>query len=318
MRVRTLLLAAIVFFGMFLLLVLPQDEADKPKPTLTETTRVDTADADRKADDAVPLPEASQQLVERAEKAPDSLDLGGGLRGEDSEPAGVLTGPLAAQEWPGCRTLFVRSHSARTASIAAIGLHYTAGGNLPGWQDLLGLTAYSNNVGNGVSWHWGIDREGNCAYNVPATQKAWTIGNLNSQTLNIEVVGRGNEPDYAGPGFKKLSAVVRRAGRIYNIPMRLGAVSNCRVTRRGIITHWMGGACSGGHHDIRPYSIESVVARIARDAERENGTAARRRKLERSHRIVHAKIAERCRVSPRPSGCRLLYARNGQLHAAMR
>ena len=297
--------------------ILFTDSGEERQPA--PVTAVDNADADRQRDNKLPLPEASQELVERAERAPDSLDLGGGLRGKDNQPAGVLKGPLAAQEWPGCRTMFVRSHSARTAPVRAIALHYTAGGNLTGWADLIGLTAYSNNVRNGVSWHFGIDREGLCSYNVPLTQKAWTISQLNSQTVNIEGVGRGNEPDYlGGPGVKKLSAVVRGVAARYNIPIRLGAVSDCRVTRTGIITHWMGGSCSGGHHDIRPYSIEAVVKRIAADAARDDGAVASRRQLERSHRIVHAKIADRCRVKPRPAGCRLLFARNGQLHAQMR
>jgi hypothetical protein len=34
------------------------------------------------------------------------------------------------------------------------------------------------------------------------------------------------------------------------------------VTRTGIITHWMGGPCSGGHIDIRPYDIVKVIAEI--------------------------------------------------------
>jgi N-acetyl-anhydromuramyl-L-alanine amidase AmpD len=119
-----------------------------------------------------------------------------------------------------------------------------------------------------VSWHFGIDREGHCAYNVPITQKAWTISGLNSQTVNLEIVGTGHEPDYAGPGIKKVAAVVGRIGRIEHIPLSLGATDgHCNVTRRGIITHWMGGPCSGGHIDIKPYDIvegdREIVARCS-------------------------------------------------------
>jgi hypothetical protein len=50
-----------------------------------------------------------------------------------------------------------------------------------------------------------------------------------------------------------------------HIPLSLGATDgNCNVTRRGIITHWMGGPCSGGHVDIRPYSITGVIGQIRR------------------------------------------------------
>jgi hypothetical protein len=240
--------------------------AQKPA-TAPEAVTVDGPDADTKRDDSIPLDKDAQAVVQDATKAPEKYDLGGGLRGQDDTPAGVLTGPLAAQEWPGCRTAFVHSFSQRKSPVEAISLHYTAGLNLAGWSDLLGLTAYSNILKNEVSWHFGIDREGNCIYNVPTRYKAWTIGNLNSQTVNIEVVGTGRESDYAGKGIAKVRAVVQRIGRLYGIPMRLGATDgHCNVTRTGIITHWMGGPCSGGHIDIKPYSITRVVAAMAKPA----------------------------------------------------
>jgi hypothetical protein len=44
---------------------------------------------------------------------------------------------------------------------------------------------------------------------------------LNSQTVNLEIVGTGHEPDYAGSaGLKKVAAVVGRIGRIEHIPLR--------------------------------------------------------------------------------------------------
>jgi hypothetical protein len=112
-----------------------------------------------------------------------------------------------------------------------------------------------------------IDAEGHCYFQVPLGKKAWTIGNLNSETVNIEVIGTGKERTYpAGTaGAEKLRSVVRELGRIYSIPLRLGATDGrCNVTRTGIITHWMGGVCSGGHIDIKPFSITRVVADIAR------------------------------------------------------
>jgi hypothetical protein len=222
---------------------------------------VDGPDADTKRDDKLPL-NASAKAVYRsaATIAPDVL---GDMRGHDPTQASVVRGPLASQEWPGCKTAFVRAFSQRTSPIRAIALHYTAGPNITGWGDVDGLTGFSNNTANQVSWHFGIDREGHCAYNVPITQKAWTISGLNSQTVNLEIVGTGHEPDYAGPGITRVARVVARIGRIEQIPLRLGATDgNCHVTRTGIITHWMGGPCSGGHIDIRPYDIVKVIARI--------------------------------------------------------
>lgn len=250
-------------------LLLTAEPDDKTVPPATVTVAVDGPDADRKADDKILVGERGQAVLEDAKAAPERFDLSGDLRGLDDAPAGVPTPglPLAAQEWPGCSTRFLPTNfsSRRGQKITGFGLHFTAGGNLAGLADMNGLTAFASRASAGVSWHFLIDREGHCYYNVPAAEKAWTIGNLNGQTLNVEVIGRGNEPDYAGTaGMRKLGEVVRRAARIYGFPVRLGAVDgNCRITRPGIITHWMGGSCAGGHADIRPYEIEKVIAQIA-------------------------------------------------------
>jgi hypothetical protein len=52
-----------------------------------------------------------------------------------------------------------RAFSQRTSPIKAIALHYTAGPNITGWGDVDGLTGFSNNTANQVSWHFG-DRPG--------------------------------------------------------------------------------------------------------------------------------------------------------------
>lgn len=249
-----------------------------PAPTpAPSVVAVDGADVDTRPDDELRLSPPAQDVLEQATETPERFDLGGGLRGSDKTPAGVHTGPLAAQEWPGCKTAFHKSFSHRTAAIKAIGLHYTGGLNKPGFADLDGLTAYSANRQYEVSWHFGIDREGNCVYNVPIKYKAWTIGNLNSETINFEIVGNGREPDYAGTaGMRKLAQIVQRIHRLYpGIPIKLGAVSSCKVTRPGIITHWMGGACSGGHVDIKPYDLAAVIRKL--QAPKPLGTRRQRR-----------------------------------------
>lgn len=271
-RYLAALAAALIALGVLIAALLDGGNDPAPPPV----TKVDGADADRKRDDKLPLSPKAEEVVEDQERldgpgpagVPDQAhpdvapEAKGELRGEDSQPAGVLPEGGGSQGFPGCTTRFVGSYSARTRAVRAIGLHYTAGPNLPGLADMNGLTAYSNR--NQVSWHFLIDREGHCYYSVPLAGKAWTIGNLNSQTSNIEVVGRGNEGDYAGTaGMRKLAAVVREIGRQQRIPIRLGATDgNCNITRSGIITHWMGGGCSGGHHDIRPYLIEKVIGQI--------------------------------------------------------
>jgi hypothetical protein len=142
-------------------------------PPAPQAVSVDGPDADTKRDDTLTLSSSAKAVYRSAPTiAPDVV---GDMRGHDPTPAGVIRGPLASQEWPGCKTAFVRAFSQRTSSIRAIALHYTAGPNITGWGDVDGLTGFSNNTANQVSWHFSIDREGHCAYNVPITQKAWTI-----------------------------------------------------------------------------------------------------------------------------------------------
>lgn len=227
---------------------------------------VDGADRDAEPDRALELGKPAQALYKRAAAAPESLDFGRYLRGPDPTPVAQSDGPLATPNFPGCKTRILPTNwSNRTEAPEAVALHYTAGGNLPGLADMNGLTAFASSPSAGVSWHFLIDAEGNCYYSVPLDKKAWTIAGLNSDTVNIEVVGRGTEPQYPAStaGARKLRQVVRRLARIYDWPLRVGAVESCEVTRPGIITHWQGGPCSGGHSDIKPYQLERVVAYIA-------------------------------------------------------
>jgi hypothetical protein len=260
-----LTLAAIV---LVLTVVVTDDGSHKPPPAkpivAPSTVAIDGPDKDSKRDDKLVLGKPAKAVYRDVVKDPEGYDVAGDMRGNDPTPAGVVRGPLASQEWPGCKTAFVKAFSQRTSAIKAIALHYTAGPNIFGWGDLDGLTAYSNNIANQVSWHFSIDREGHCAYNVPITQKAWTISSLNSQTVNFEIAGTGKEADYAGTaGIRRVARVVARVARIEHIPIRLGATDgHCNVTRRGIITHWMGGPCSGGHIDIKPFDIVKVIAHI--------------------------------------------------------
>jgi hypothetical protein len=234
-------------------------------PAVPAVVGVDGADRDHAPDDPITLDREAREVVQLVQRTPDRFDLAGDLRGEDRTPVARYDGPLATPRFPGCETRFLPTNwSNRTVAMSrvdGIGLHYTAGGNRPGKSDMDGLTAFASSPSAGVSWHFLIDAEGHCYYSVPLAKKAWTIGNLNSQTVNIEVIGRGNESSYpaAAAGASKLRQVVQRLGRVLDIPIRVGAVSNCTVTRPGVITHWQGGPCSGGHHDIRPYDLVRVV-----------------------------------------------------------
>lgn len=263
-KLRAVVWASIAIGALVIASVVLIPRIEKVPNDETITFKVDGPDADRKADDLVKAGGAAPTVLDKAQESPEKYDLGGNLRGRDPTREGTVSGPLAAPEWPGCKTRFTPvNFSSRTAPIRGFALHFTAGLNRPGWADMNGLAAYASSRAAGVSWHFLIDNEGHCYYQVPVSKKAWTIGNLNSQTINVEMIGTGKEPTYGGQaGMRKLGQIVRRAASIYNFPVALGAVSNCSITRKGVITHWMGGACAGGHVDVKPYDISKIVQRI--------------------------------------------------------
>jgi hypothetical protein len=189
------------------------------------------------------------------------------LSGPITSPVAQLQPPFAADSVPGCRTRFLTTNwSARASGIrvGALALHYTAGPDIPNSRaDVDGLTAFGNNPSSRVSWALNMDKDGNCDYNVPFRYKAWTIAGLNSATVDIEVAGKGDAPYLRAGGYRELARIWVDFHRSYPyIPLRLGAVSNCNMTRTGIITHWMGGPCSGGHVDIKPLDLNAVISTL--------------------------------------------------------
>lgn len=175
---------------------------------------------------------------------------------------------LAAPQQRGCRSQFVRSHSTRGGTKPVwIVSHYTVSPNLPGFRDINALTAYSNNSQNGVSWHYNVDRQGNCAYTVPETQKAWTQAAANRLSIGIEIInrGRGDAPLFTADGLKRYARLLSDIARRWNIPIQRGkASSSCRVIRRGLLDHNDLGACGGNHFDVTPYSIGAIIRAVKR------------------------------------------------------
>lgn len=311
-RARALLAALLVVLvggGTVALVVDPEDEGGADRSTIS--FNVDGPDEDLKADDTVVAGGQAPDLLNEIQAAPEKFDIGDNLRGQDVTPEGRVDAPLATPEWPGCKTRFTPvNFSNRTASIRGFGFHYTGSRNVPGWADMNSLAAYSSSRSAGVSWHFLIDREGHCYYQVPVSKKAWTIGNLNSETINVEMIGNGSEGNYGGTaGFNKLRAIVRRAGNIYGFPVKLGRVSNCHITNKGIITHWMGGSCAGGHVDIKPFDIAAVAKRMGADPC--NLTCQRRTRHAKAHRAFRSR---RCGSPPKSAGCKTLQRQLNALH----
>lgn len=320
-RLLGLLAALLLAGGLGLAIGLTDEDGDGRPDTIT--IRVDGPDPDTRLDDPLPIRPPAQEalqdyreaLQEDAPPAP-AGELQGepGQLNEGDEPE-PIAGPLAAQELPGCRTRFVRNQSSRRGVRPRIIVwHYTVSADRPGWADNDALTAMANNPANGVSWHASIGRkDGNCAYNVPLSMKAWTQASANPFSVGLEVIATGREARYVeGAGKRRLFSVTRTIARRLRIPIRRGEVTNCRPTRSGIVEHADLGACGGGHRDVNPFAFERSLRELRASL------CGPRCRARRRHRAVHEELRRRNCAPPgrtRSDRCRALHRENSALHA---
>jgi hypothetical protein len=183
--------------------------------------------------------------------------------------------PLAAPEQRGCVTHLVVNYSTRRGVRPRVFvLHYTVSANRPGWDDVNAVVHEFDTPAFQASSNYVIDNEGNCAYIVRESDKAWTQAALNPVAISVEVINTGHEATYAGTaGLAKVALVVSDALKRWDIPVQLGAVSNGVVTRAGIVDHGMLGVAGGGHHDIAPFSVQAVIDAVAKQRAAENPPA---------------------------------------------
>ncbi len=172
--------------------------------------------------------------------------------------------PDAAPSQRGCTTRLVRNYSSRRGVKPRVFvLHYTVSANRPGWSDVNAIVSLFDRASYQASSNYVIDNEGNCAYIVRETDKAWTQAGANSFSISAEVINTGREPTYAGTaGLQKIAMVVSDALKRWDIPLQRGLVTGCVVETPGIVDHESLGACGGGHHDISPYSTAAVIAAV--------------------------------------------------------
>lgn len=160
--------------------------------------------------------------------------------------------PDAAPQQRGCVTRLVQNYSSRNGvAPRAFILHYTVSPNRPGWSDVNAVVGIFDTAAYQASSNYVIDGEGNCAYIVRETDKAWTQAAANPVSISVEVIATGQESQYiAKPGLAKLAMVISDALNRWKIPLQLGAFSNGVLTRPGILDHRMLGPAGGGHFDI--------------------------------------------------------------------
>lgn len=197
-------------------------------------------------------PGASRAGLEAARVQQDALAA--------SDQLPIVT-PDAAPSQAGCRTSLVANYSSRRGVRPRLFvLHYTVSANRPGWSDVDAIVSIFNQPSFAASSNYVIDNEGNCAYIVRESDKAWTQAAANPVSISVEVVNTGHDPTYVGAGLRKLGRVVSDATARWSIPLQRGKVAGCVVVAPGIVDHHSLGACGGGHVDITPYSVDQVLS----------------------------------------------------------
>lgn len=232
--------------------------------------------------------------------------------------------PLASQELPGCRTLPVRNYSSRGGKPVLLGVtHWTAGPDtFPSWNGILGNVRWFDQGASQASSSEIMDSGGQCALTVPEALKPWTQSNYNGYSVSVEITNDGRKkPLLRAAGLKALARLYVGWHDRWKIPLQRGRVyqglgNACpTVYRPGIVEHVDLGICGGGHPDVgHDHQVDQAIS-MARSIVAARSKPTPREQAQRSHKILHAKIRQRCHKSPRPAGCRLLYARLGALHA---
>jgi hypothetical protein len=154
----------------------------------------------------------------------------------------------------GCITRLVVNFSSRNGVAPhAVILHYTVSRNIAGWADDYAVIGVFNTPSYQVSSHYVFDAEGNCAYIVRETDKAWTQAAANPFSISFEVIDTGFERVYLpAKALAKLAVIISGVCDRWHIPVRLGAFVNGKLTRYGIMDHELLGVAGGNHHDISP------------------------------------------------------------------
>lgn len=143
-------------------------------------------------------------------------------------------------------------------------LHSTESHNVPkSARDLEAIAGWFATPAAQVSAHVVVDGDGHSARCVPDRRKAWTCGQFNSASLNIEQVGFA---DYGRLGWRRRWRELRETARWiarwskkYGIPIRLGAVDGPSVARSGVVKHATLGLAGGGHTDPGEYPMRRVL-----------------------------------------------------------
>lgn len=277
----------------------PKAEVSVPETVVEQVAPLVEDDLKATPEDA-PAPTAED--VKRAAEVEETISE----RGPPLEPAGAVQG------FDGCVTRILPTNFSSRNGTRPIWqvLHYTVSTNRPGWDDVNAIIALFSNPGRQASSNFVIDAEGHCAYIVPIENKAWTQARGNPWSVSYEIIAFGNEGSYLPPiGMAKLKSVTRQVAQRTGIPLRRGSVNDGFPGSAGFVQHKDGGLSWGGHVDISPFPVETIIReligpltttvltkveqRVVRGVKRPKGTGHTRRfwcqqAVERKRKLVKA------------------------------
>lgn len=237
--------------------------------TITLTPAAQKVAAQQAADDRAGKDVAAESDLHEDTKPTAGALKDGNAAAPADQPAIPKAIPQAAPEPPaGCFDAFVRNQSSRNGAKIALGvIHWTGSANIANSKaDVLGNVHWFDTPAAQASSNYIVDDDGNCAYTVPETAKAWTQAAANPWSVSVEFTNPGILPLFHGlSGRDRVLELMRGWHKRWGIPYRRGAVNaSCVPTRSGFLAHRDLGACGGGHPDVGP--SPATVDALIRDA----------------------------------------------------
>lgn len=145
------------------------------------------------------------------------------------------------------------------AKPTLIVIHATVSHNKPGLTDLEAIGSFFSHSATQASSHVCTDNDGHSARYVKDVLKAWHCAAYNRMSLGIEQILPADGSELTADLYRETARWVARWSKIWGIPIQKAAVSDGRITKRGVIRHSELGSLGGGHSDPGPYDFDHML-----------------------------------------------------------